>query len=107
MKPLWTLALLACLGLVLGLGPAGAGGDKKKKDQGDQPAGENLDGTWQVVAVEVAGKKAADNDFKGAKLVIKGSAFTLTDGKQTTKGSFKADPTKTPKEVDSVFEDDA
>jgi uncharacterized protein (TIGR03067 family) len=108
MKLLSTLVLLAGLGLVLAP-VSGAGGQKDKGDKKgkEQPAGENLDGTWQVVSVEVAGKKEPDERVKGTKLVIKGNAFTLYEGKLVTKGTFKADPNKSPKEVDSIFEDDA
>jgi uncharacterized protein (TIGR03067 family) len=96
------LAVLVSLALVLGQVSV-AGPQKKKKDKADQEAGENLDGTWQMVSREVAGKKEAGD----IKMVVKGNTFTLTDGKIITKGTYKADPSKTPKEVDAFFEDDA
>lgn len=101
MRLLTALALFMGLGLMLG--QATGAGDKKKEG----PQGDDLDGTWLLVAMENAGKKEADNLIKGTKLVIKGKAFTLYEGKDVVKGTFKADAAKTPKEVDAEFDDGA
>src|SRR4051794_6515304 len=103
MKLLYALLVLAGLGL--GLSPVDVAGrqkDKgdKKETKGQETPGENLDGTWTVVEVVVAGKKVPDDSIKGVKMTVKGKAFTLETGGKAVKGTFKADASKTPKEVD-------
>jgi uncharacterized protein (TIGR03067 family) len=64
-----------------------------------------LQGDWQVVEVEIKGKKAAKDDaeVKNMRFVIKDDGITLPspagDGKDRKK-TFKLDPTKSPKEID-------
>jgi uncharacterized protein (TIGR03067 family) len=75
---------------------AGAGGGEKK--------GDKLDGTWAPVSTEVGGRKVPEDKLAGLKLVIEGNRFTIQDGKVTIKGTFKADPSKTPRTIDAEFE---
>jgi uncharacterized protein (TIGR03067 family) len=69
--------------------------------------GEVPSGTWAVVS--------AEDDGKPSKFPAKGTLFTFTDGKVTTgpkkaEGkvlyAFKADPKRSPKEIDLVLADD-
>ncbi|HYT95662.1 MAG TPA: TIGR03067 domain-containing protein [Gemmataceae bacterium] len=68
---------------------------------------DNLDGTWIPTSLEVDGKKAPAEALKNLKLVIKGTKFTLHIDGKTLNGSYKADPSKTPKTIDATFEDPA
>jgi len=121
MKLLYGLVMVAALGLLLDpmgvVGNQNPGGkkeagqkDKGKKDKGkkekekeDNNPGENLDGVWMVTEVIEAGKKSLVD--KNIKMVVKGNTFTLEAGGKTSKGTFRADPSKTPKEVSAFFED--
>jgi len=109
MKLLYALALLATLGLVLTPLSEAGNQDKaaqeqkgKQKDKGETKPGDNLDGVWTVASVEVAGKKVPN---ESAKLTVKGNTFTLDIGGKSIKGTYKADASKTPKEVTSFFDD--
>jgi uncharacterized protein (TIGR03067 family) len=46
-----------------------------------------------------------DDALKGAVLMVKGKDFSLEIGGKAVKGTFKADDSKTPREVDSSFDD--
>src|SRR5438477_11465554 len=60
-----------------------------------------MQGTWVVEAARLAGRDHTD-DFAGMKLVIDGNRYTVEFGKNTDKGTFTLDPTKTPKRIDIV-----
>jgi RNA polymerase sigma factor (sigma-70 family) len=64
---------------------------------------EKLQGTWIVATLEVEGAKVEANLFKGAKIVIKGDAFTTISMGATYKGTFKIDATSKPKKIDLMF----
>ena len=36
----------------------------------------NLQGTWEIVALEVDGKTLVESGFQGSRIVVKGSTFT-------------------------------
>jgi uncharacterized protein (TIGR03067 family) len=88
------MAVLAAFAVVLS--PAGGAGGKQEV---------KLDGLWEVESVVVAGKKVPDDALKGAILTVKGKEFSLDIGGKAVKGSFKTDDSKTPKHVDSAFDD--
>jgi uncharacterized protein (TIGR03067 family) len=76
--------------------------DPVPAQQGEVPSG-----TWAVVSSE--------EDGKPSKFPVKGTLFTFTDGKVTigpkkAEGkvlyAFKANPKRSPKEIDLVLEDD-
>jgi len=58
-----------------------------------------LRGTWVIEAATLEGRDHAD-DFRGMKLVLDGDRYTIDFGKNTDKGTFTLDPTKTPKRID-------
>jgi RNA polymerase sigma-70 factor (ECF subfamily) len=64
-----------------------------------------LQGEWQVIEVELQGKKLTKDDAeaKAMRCVIKDDGFTFSTtakaGRERKK-TFKLDPTKTPKEID-------
>lgn len=58
-----------------------------------------LRGTWVLEAATLEGRDHAD-DFRGMKLILDGDRYTLDFEKNTDKGTFTLDPTKTPKRID-------
>jgi uncharacterized protein (TIGR03067 family) len=67
-----------------------------KKDRGQ------IEGTWRVVALEVNGEKASEENAKKI-MVINGSDGTWSlraEDKEISKGISTFDPTKTPKHLD-------
>ena len=66
---------------------------------------DRFQGTWKFESLEIEGKKAPEEAFKGSRLVIKGDQFTYTEGNGTYKGNFKVDVTQKPKTIDITFTD--
>jgi uncharacterized protein (TIGR03067 family) len=61
-----------------------------------------IEGTWNVVALEVDGNKAMEEDAKKLT-VVNGSDGTwslVSEGKEICKGTSTIDPTKKPKTID-------
>src|SRR6266540_2270720 len=71
---------------------------------GGEQKGENLDGTWLPVSIEIGGKKEPDKEHKGDKLIIQGDRFTMLVGKDMIKGTFKVDRTSKPRTIDAYYE---
>jgi len=70
--------------------------DAIKKDR------KQIEGTWRVVALEVNGNKAMEEDAKKLT-VVNGSDGTwslLSEGKEINKGTSTFDPKKKPKTID-------
>ncbi len=60
-----------------------------------------LEGTWQVVSMEMDGQKQPEDDAKQFKVIIKGDKYTLKRGDDTVnQGTFTIDATKKPKTID-------
>jgi uncharacterized protein (TIGR03067 family) len=78
-------ALLACLVLAA---PA------------DEPAPKDLQGAWVLDSGEVGGKPFPK--LKGLKYSITGTKYTATLGERTETGSFTADPSKSPRQMDTT-----
>jgi uncharacterized protein (TIGR03067 family) len=68
--------------------------------EGDKAELAKLKGTWQAVSAEEDGRKAKPMELEKTFLVIEGDRYTiqLPDGAQ--KGTFKIDPSKTPRRMD-------
>ena len=64
---------------------------------------EKLQGTWNVVSLEIEGMKMEEPAFKGAKIVVKDDTFTTTSMGAVYKGTLSADSAKTPKTLDLSF----
>lgn len=62
-----------------------------------------FEGAWKIVSVEVEGKKLPETFFKGSGLVLKGPEFTYQEGGRTTKGAYRVDVSKKPKQIDITF----
>ena len=72
------------------------------KDEAIKKDRKQIEGTWRIVALEVNGNKANDDDAKKLS-VINGSDGTwtlLSEGKEISKGTSTFDPTKKPKSID-------
>jgi uncharacterized protein (TIGR03067 family) len=84
--------------------------DKKTKTVDKQEAIkkelERLEGTWTIVAWEIAGQKLADEalkDLQAMPIVIKGNEWTQTHPQWMYKETLQIDPTKDPKTIDMLF----
>jgi uncharacterized protein (TIGR03067 family) len=88
------LTVLA-VGLLLAAEDAGNGRAARKELT-------KLEGTWAMVSGEQEGKKIPEDVVKTAKLVIKGDRHTVTVGDETFKGTHKVNPSKTPKQIDTM-----
>ena len=76
-----------------------AGDDKDKAIKEDR---KKYEGTWQVVSLEVDGKKTAEEDAKKITVVNErdGKWAIEVEGKVVARGTSEIDPTKKPKTVD-------
>ena len=64
---------------------------------------EQLQGTWNVIDLEVEGQKIPADVFAGSKIVIAGNAFTTVGMGATYEGTLDLDTGSRPKSVDMVF----
>jgi uncharacterized protein (TIGR03067 family) len=105
-----TLLALAALGL-------GAWGLAYRTLAADKPGGakegtakadlERLQGTWELVSMEMGDREVPAEEIKGFTLVIKDDQATLSDGKgRTQEAVLKLDPAKDPKEIDMAVNED-
>lgn len=65
---------------------------------------EKMQGTLVLVSGERDGKKFTDEEIKQSKLIIQGDTFKIPKSTVGTsqEGTFKIDPSKTPKQIDST-----
>jgi uncharacterized protein (TIGR03067 family) len=72
------------------------------KDEAIKKDRKLIEGTWKVVALEVDGNKAAEEDAKKITVVNgpDGTWTLFSDGKEIGKGTNSFDPTKKPKAID-------
>jgi uncharacterized protein (TIGR03067 family) len=65
-------------------------------------------GTWAIVSVEVDGRKPtgerADEIIKTSTITFDGNTIQTKFPMKSDKGTFKLDPDKKPKQIDSTFE---
>jgi uncharacterized protein (TIGR03067 family) len=62
---------------------------------------EKLAGTWRVVSVEAGGQAVPQQHFRGLKMTFKAGKFTAGKGQgDKQEGTYKLDPTKSPKWID-------
>ncbi|MGH9763976.1 MAG: TIGR03067 domain-containing protein, partial [Blastocatellia bacterium] len=64
----------------------------------------NLQGTWNVVSLEMEGQKLAEGTLTGAKIVVEGSHFTSAGMGMTYEGKIEIDTSTTPKSFNLIFE---
>jgi uncharacterized protein (TIGR03067 family) len=72
------------------------------KDEAIKKDRKKYEGTWQVVALEVEGNKADEEDAKKITVINEadGKWAIEAEGKVVAKGTSEIDPTKKPKTVD-------
>jgi RNA polymerase sigma factor (sigma-70 family) len=87
---------------------------QKKKEPVTVPAkpladNDRLQGTWNVVSLEVDGKKV-DNDallssepIRGSKWMITGDKIEIQVGDRVIEGTYTSDPSKNPKRIDATM----
>jgi len=63
---------------------------------------DRLKGTWNVVAVEINGKRLPAEKTEGWKLIIDGNHYRLQAGKENIEGTYRLDPTKNPRSIDAL-----
>jgi RNA polymerase sigma factor (sigma-70 family) len=90
------------------IGPRLAARDQKQSKQDKEQAKmkaelDRLQGTWNIVDLEVDGTKMADGNLKAANVVVQGDTFTSISMGATYKGAMKLDLTSAPKKLDIVF----
>jgi uncharacterized protein (TIGR03067 family) len=67
---------------------------------------DKFQGTWRFFSYEEEGTKLGEEALHETSLVIKGDAFTVTEGSNNTMhGTFKFDLSKKPKTIDITFTD--
>ena len=64
-----------------------------------------FEATWKFLSIEVEGKAVPADRFQDDRLILKGKNFTSQVQGNTTEGTFKIDPTVTPKTIDITFSD--
>lgn len=64
-----------------------------------------LQGTWNIVGLEVEGSKMPQAASAGSKIVIEGDRFTSLSMGATYEGTMTVDTSKTPHELDIHFTD--
>ncbi len=101
-----TAAILSiALGAVVISPSVFAAGDATKGEAKMKEELEKLQGTWSIVELEIEGAKLKDGTTKGATITLKGESFITRGMGAEYKGTFKIDPTKTPKTMDMTFTD--
>jgi uncharacterized protein (TIGR03067 family) len=81
---------------------AGIASADDAKDEAIKKDRKQIEGTWQIAALEINGNKSADEDAKKLS-VVNGSDGTWTlrsEGQQISKGTSTFNPTKKPKTID-------
>jgi uncharacterized protein (TIGR03067 family) len=87
--------LIAAVGLLMAA--EAPKGDAAKKEY------QKFTGTWRIESMVVEGAKVEEDQFKTARLVLKGDKFSMTHGDVTYGGTYRVDVSKKPKTIDVVF----
>jgi uncharacterized protein (TIGR03067 family) len=66
----------------------------------DQRPSSALDGAWQVVKAELAGRKWSDEMFKDLVLVIDGNRYLVKSAEHDDRGTVTYIPAESPKAMD-------
>ncbi len=64
-----------------------------------------FEGSWNIASAEMGGQALPAEALKGTLLTCKGSDFTYKEGERVSKGTFKVDPSKKPRQIDITFGD--
>ncbi len=67
----------------------------------------NVQGTWEIVAMEAEGKKLPKEDYRDGKWMFKGDTIiAIRKGQERELASFALDSTKRPKWIDTTSKED-
>ena len=83
---------IVCLSFIVAFGPSAHG-----FADSDSRA---MDGTWQPLSAELAGKPWPKEILDAIKLIVKDDQYTVQIGEQSDEGTVKRDPDKSPKTMD-------
>jgi len=64
---------------------------------------QGLQGTWEIVALEVDGATVPEAGFRGSRIVVKGGTFTTISMGATYGGTLSIDASTNPKTLDLSF----
>jgi uncharacterized protein (TIGR03067 family) len=98
------MRLHALLIVAVGLLMAADNADKSKDDLIKKEL-DKMQGTWIAISAERDGEKRSKDEIKDLKFVVKGDKWSINLDGQEYQGTLKIDPTKTPKQSDSIMED--
>jgi uncharacterized protein (TIGR03067 family) len=66
---------------------------------------DNLQGTWNIIALEVDGRKMPASAVTGSKIVVKGETFSTIAMGATYEGTLEVDTAKSPRTLNMRFSD--
>jgi RNA polymerase sigma factor (sigma-70 family) len=88
-------AVCACRALADPQAAAGKGAGQEDEDK--------IQGTWVLVSAQKGGQDMVEEELKGRKLTFTGGKMTVKKGDREEKtATYKLDPTKMPKEIDTA-----
>jgi uncharacterized protein (TIGR03067 family) len=87
---------IACLTLATLVVAAGRPAVEPKKDL------DRFQGNWNVLAVEVEGKRLSAEQTMSWKVRFEGDKYSLQSGKEKIEGTFRLNPTQSPKAIDAT-----
>jgi uncharacterized protein (TIGR03067 family) len=64
---------------------------------------DKFDGTWKMESFTVDGKPAPIESFAEFRMTLKGETFATVTPEGKTNGTYKVDPSKSPKTIDITF----
>src|SRR5271155_4651686 len=93
----YVISDLQCLYAVLGTSPA------REVKMNEEL--EKLQGTWNIMTLEVEGQNVSAAFFTGARIVVKGDNFSTVSMGAPYAGTLALDVTGTPKTFDILFKE--
>jgi len=83
--------------LAAGLLVADAPGSDRSDELG------KFQGTWKTASMEIDGRRMPDEALEQRKVIIINDRYVVIDGNRTIqRGTFRIDPSRTPKQIDTV-----
>jgi uncharacterized protein (TIGR03067 family) len=64
---------------------------------------DKFEGTWKMESFTMDGKPAPIETFAEFRMTLKGENFTTVMPEEKTNGTYKVDPSKSPKTIDITF----
>jgi len=70
-----------------------------------RPDLDKLQGTWDVVALEIEGARMDEGVFRGSRIVVKGDSFSTISMGATYSGKIRLNASASPAKLDLMFEE--